>query len=523
MIRQVGTIHVFLRPSTHHTMSTTFHCFLRCAAFLFAASIIGFPESSNAQSPVKDDQSLVGNDIRHSSVEAHLRFLASDLLRGRDTPSPEQEIAGAYIESHFMRYGVQPMWPDGYRQRVELMNVIPADEGRMTLDGLELSSPEQFLQLSGGDVDLQGKAVFVDFGAEDDFKKSKVEGKIVVARAGQKGMTGAREMFIESREKARRAEEAGAIGLIELYSSPQVSWTILQFYLNTPRMSLSNGKEASAFPVFWLDDTGNDKLAKLSKIKGNARVETKGAVREETHAYNVVGWVEGTDPELKNEYVVYSAHYDHVGIGAPDAEGDSIYNGTRDNAIGTVTVLEAAASIARNPLRRSAIFALFTGEEKGLLGSEWFVKHPPVPLSQVVFNFNSDNAGYNDTTVATVVGLSRTSAESHIASACNTYGIEAINDPVPRQNLFDRSDQANFAREGVPAVMYSLGLTAFDDEIMKYYHRPGDTPDSVDYGYLFKFTQAYVLAARKIGNADIRPLWQEGDKYFEAGKTLYGH
>lgn len=421
-----------------------------------------------------------------------------------------------------MRHGVQPILPEGYRQKVELINVIPADEGKMTVGDMEFSSPEQFLQLSGGDIDLQGKAAFVDYGSEDDFKKGKVKGKIAIARAGKKGMTGAREMFIESREKTRRAQEAGAMGLIELYSSPQVSWTILQFYLNTPRMSVSDGEQASGFPVFWVDDAGNEKLEKFKKEKGEAQVKTKGAVRDETHAYNIVGWVEGTDPALKDEYVVYSAHYDHVGVGAPDAEGDSIYNGTRDNAIGTVTVLEAAASIARNPLRRSALFVLFTGEEKGLLGSEWFVKNPPVPLSQMVFNFNSDNAGYNDTTVATVIGLSRTSAESHISKACAAYGLEAINDPVPRQNLFDRSDQANFAREGVPAVMYSLGLTAFDDEIMKYYHRPADTPDSVDYDYLFKFTQAYVLAARWIGNADERPTWKEGDKYYPAGKALYG-
>lgn len=259
-----------------------------------------------------------------------------------------------------------------------------------------------------------------------------------------------------------------------------------------------------------------------NKLKGNWSVQTTGADQQSLTSQNVLGWVEGTDPTLKDEFVIYSAHYDHVGVGVPDESGDSIYNGTRDNGIGTMTVLEAAAFIAAKPMKRSAMFVLFTGEEKGLLGSEWFVDHAPLPMEQVVFCFNSDNAGYNDTSIATVVGLSRTTAGTSISQACADYGIEAIDDPEPKQNFFDRSDQVNFARAGVPALMFSLGMRSMDEEMRKYYHRPADNPDSVDYEYLHRFTKAYVKAAVMIGNAVERPFWVAGDKYYEAGEQLYG-
>lgn len=483
----------------------------------------------------RSDADAVRNEVTQASVEAHVGFLASDLLRGRDTPSEGLQIAADYIASHFKRHGVLPAFPalqgsgaevqpwEGYKQPVDLVNVIPADEGEMRIGKREYAAPEQFLQTSGGDVSLSGNAVFLGYGTPEDFKKAKVKGKIVVTRGGVEGSADVRQMFIEGRRKKAMAREAGAAGLIELYNSPQTRWTVIQFYLNTPRMAVDEGAEDGGdFPVFWLEDTGNEQLKYLSDYKGKIDISVRGAVRETLQSENVIGFVPGTDPDLKNEYIVYSAHYDHVGIGVPDAEGDSIYNGTRDNAIGTATVLEAAASIAKRPLKRSALFVLFTGEEKGLLGSEWFVKHSPVPLKKIVFNFNSDNAGYNNTDIAMVIGLERTSAGPVISEACAEFGLEAIRDPMPRQNLFDRSDQVNFAKAGIPALMYSLGATAFDDEIIKYYHRPADNPDSVDYEYLHRFTKAYVLAGRRLGNAPERPYWTEGDKYFSAGEELYG-
>jgi Zn-dependent M28 family amino/carboxypeptidase len=237
---------------------------------------------------------------------------------------------------------------------------------------------------------------------------------------------------------------------------------------------------------------------------------------------NVVGMVEGTDPTLKNEFIIYSAHYDHNGVGEPNQDGDSIYNGARDNAVGVVTVMSAAENIALYPTKRSALFILFTGEEKGLLGSSYYVQNPLIPLNQMVYCFNSDNGGYNDTSLTTIIGLERTTAAKHIKVASTAFGLTAIDDPAGEQGLFDRSDNVNFAKVGIPAPTFSMGFTAFDEEIFKYYHQTADNPGSMDYDYLTKFFGAYVLSCRLIANDPITPFWVEGDKYHPAGTSLYG-
>jgi Zn-dependent M28 family amino/carboxypeptidase len=139
----------------------------------------------------------------------------------------------------------------------------------------------------------------------------------------------------------------------------------------------------------------------------------------------------------------------------------------------------------------------------------------------MVYCFNSDNGGYNDTSLTTIVGLGRTTAEQHIVDASAAFGLKAIDDPAGEQGLFDRSDNVNFAKKGVPAPTFSMGFTAFDDEIFKYYHQTRDNPESIDYDYLEKFFSAYVMSCRLIANDAKTPFWVKGDKYYEAGKSLY--
>lgn len=269
------------------------------------------------------------------------------------------------------------------------------------------------------------------------------------------------------------------------------------------------------------------KGALVTAIETNAKnsitLQLGSMEKEAVVSNNVIGVIEGTDPKLKNEYIIYSAHYDHVGVGEPDETGDTIYNGARDNAVGTVTVLSMAQNLAKYPTKRSALFILFTGEEKGLLGSKYYVENPVLPLKNMVYCFNSDNAGYNDTSSATIVGLARTTASQHIKEAASTFGLTAIDDPAPEQGLFDRSDNVHFARKGIPAPTFSLGFTAFNGDVTKYYHRPGDEADSLDYDYLLQFFQSYVMSGRNIGNATETPFWTKGDKYEDAGKALYGN
>jgi Zn-dependent M28 family amino/carboxypeptidase len=257
------------------------------------------------------------------------------------------------------------------------------------------------------------------------------------------------------------------------------------------------------------------------KLK-SAVVAVDGKVNTPVEGKNVLAWIEGTDPELKKEFILLSAHYDHVGVGAPDAEGDSIYNGARDNAVGTVAVINAAKYFAQNPPKRSIIFALWTAAEKGLLGSGFFANNPLIPLNQIVYNLNIDNAGYNDTSIITVIGLGRTSADFMIEEAVAEFGLTAKADPSPEQGLYDRSDNVNFARKGIPAPSFTLGFTAFDDKINQYYHKAADEVDSFDLEYAQIYWKSYILSAQKIANWSQRPKWAEGDKYEEVSKELYG-
>ena len=181
-----------------------------------------------------------------------------------------------------------------------------------------------------------------------------------------------------------------------------------------------------------------------------------------------------------------------------------------------------AENIGKHPTKRSAIFIFFTAEEKGLLGSRYYVEHPVLPLKEIVYGFNTDGGGYNNTELATIIGLSRTTAEKHIVNGAAAFGLKAIDDPAPEQGLFDRSDNVNFAKKGIPAPTYSTGFDAFDDEINKYYHQAGDEADSLDYEYLYKFFQGYAYSGRLIANDPVRPYWVKGDVYEAAGDALYG-
>jgi Zn-dependent M28 family amino/carboxypeptidase len=201
---------------------------------------------------------------------------------------------------------------------------------------------------------------------------------------------------------------------------------------------------------------------------------------------------------------------------------DSIYNGARDNAIGVAAILAAAQSLAETPAKRSILLLACTGEEKGLLGSKWYAEHPPVLLKQIVYNLNIDGGGYNDITKVAVLGLTRTTAEQQISSSAQAFGLEAIADPAPEENLFDRSDNVSFAAKGIPAPTYSPGMTSFDDEILKYYHQVTDNAETLDFDYLAKYFLSYALLVRRVANMDETPFWTPGDKYEEAGKKLYG-
>lgn len=471
----------------------------------------------------QNDKKLTDATLNKLKIKAHMSFLASDELRGRGTPSPEQRIAARYLVTQLQGYGVKPLaaYPD-YLQPVNMKKQKPPTKVNIAYGGKTFEIKKNNLLIDGGNISLNEEAVFVNFGTKEDFAKVDVKGKIVLAICGDGKAVRPRQWFSYSAKKRKMAKEKGAVGFIEFYRNQQLPWKILIRYLGRERLGLDNSKGKTALPHIWMNDPNYAEVdAWKKKNKNQVKITIEGANIKRFSTYNVVGYVEGSDPKLKEEYVVYSAHYDHVGIGRPNAKGDSIYNGARDNAVGTVTVLSVAENFAKYPTKRSALFIMFTGEEKGLLGSQWYASHSPIALDKLVYCFNSDNGGYNDTSVATIIGLNRTTADVYIKKACQAFGLKAIDDPAPEQGLFDRSDNVSFARKGIPAPTYSLGFKAFDAEINKYYHQPGDQADNLDYDYLFKFFGSYIYSSRLIGNASTRPFWKPGDKYYKAGKALY--
>ncbi len=469
------------------------------------------------------DQDLTEETVDVSTIKGHIYYLASDEMAGRNTPSPELNIAARYLATSMMRYGVKPVpGLEEYFQPVPMKKITPPQSGTISFAAEQMDYKKDFILLKGADIDTEAEVLFLNRGTAEDFAGTDVTGKIVVVIAGYEGQDNPQQWFFSGDEKQKLAKEKGATALIELYSSVQLPWNFLTGYFTRPQTVVDDSK-GEAFPYIWLNAANPDAIAKLKAGNGlKAQLKVEGITEEVLKTYNVVGMVEGTDPVLKNEYIIYSAHYDHVGIGRADAKGDTIYNGARDNAVGSVTVLSAAENLAKYPTKRSAIFIFFTGEEKGLLGSAYYADNPAIPLDKVVYCFNSDNGGYNDTSRATIIGLTRTGAQPLIEKACMAFGLDAAEDAAPEEGLFDRSDNVNFAKKGVPAPTFSLGFTAFDDEINKYYHQPGDEPATLDYAYLTKFFKAYVYSCRLIGNTNTSVFWNEGDKYYDAGKGLYG-
>jgi len=301
---------------------------------------------------------------------------------------------------------------------------------------------------------------------------------------------------------------------------PGVPWQALVNFVSADRM-VTKKEQVNTFPHMLMKNTevaSIKALLETKKAKGKLLVNTPAP--QAVRAKNVLGIIEGTDAVLKNEWIAITAHYDHVGV-KKNATADSIFNGARDNAIGTVALLETAKFFNKNPPKRSILLLAVTGEEMGLLGSEWYSNHPLVPLNQTVFDFNCDGAGYNDTTIATLIDLNRTTADGWLHKACQAYGLVLKGDPAPVQNLYERSDNLNFAIKGIPAVNFSPGVKAFDQELFKYYHQPADEVSSLDMKYLEKFYRSFVYAAYLIANAAERPMWKNGDRFEEAGKNLY--
>ncbi len=472
----------------------------------------------------QDNKTRIENSFNEKEAISSFRFLASDELMGRDPIRPEIDVASRYIAEQFWKYGAKEFeGANGYYQNIPFRLSGPPQTGILRLGEQTFTQGDDILVLDGEDFTGSHEIIVLGYGLESDYEGKDVKGKIVVTNIGEPGKLGPADLFSGGRKKLALAKERGALGLIEIFNVPTLPWQMATNFLNRAQLTIDASSDEMSIPYLWLKDPKNVLINAIGKGEyKTAEIKIQGKVNRSITGKNVIGFIEGTDPVLKDEFVMLSAHYDHIGVGKPNAEGDSIYNGARDNAVGTVAIMKAAKYFAEHPPKRSIIFCAWTAEEKGLLGSAYFADNPLIPLNKVIYNLNIDNGGYNDTSIITVVGFGRTSVDSLIAEATEVFGLKTIADPSPEQGLYDRSDNVNFARKGIPSPTFSLGFTAFDDEITRHYHQPSDEVDNFDLEYAVKYWKSYILTAEKIANHPERPQWKKGDKYEQAAKNLYG-
>lgn len=487
-----------------------------------------YPDWGYAQSDQPESR------LRVKEVAAHMNFLAADELKGRRTGSEGIMIAAKYLQAQYASFGLEfAPGMDSWCQDVPYVEVTPPESGSLSYGEGFFEHGKDMLFLSSPELDLsKQKYVFVGYGTktdeQNDYEGLDVNGKVVITYLGLPGEEDPGGVIGSVSDKRKWAKEEGAIGLIELYRL-RFPWGFAKRYFGSPRISLDESAEDDNPDFFygWIQDNqGKIGAYFLENNEGKMNLTCSGSDKRTFSSPNVIGYLEGSDPELKEEVIVVSAHYDHVGVGEQGGgrytKEDSIFNGARDNAFGTVAVLSAAKSFAQNPPARSVLFIALSGEEIGLLGSRYYAAHPVYPLNKTIFNVNTDGAGYAVTNAVSVIGYGRTSMDDQIDAGAQAFNMDVIANPAPEQGLFDRSDNVNFAAKGVPAINVAPGLQSFNREISKYYHQVTDNPETVDMDYLLVYCQTVTHIARLIANIPERPVWMEGDKYEPAAKALYG-
>ncbi len=456
--------------------------------------------------------------VTRAQVEAQVRFLASDELQGRAAGTPGNQAAARYIAEQFRLNGASPV-PSAtdFMQPFTMEKIWPPKEQDLSVAGKRL---EDFLLLSGGGVDLSSEAVDAGYGLETPggAQPRDLAGKVAVVRYGD-GQDG--NGYRAMREKEKLLSERGAAAILELYSGDQ--WEMFRRFGGRAQMQLVSGNTESSkgrpeVAHLLVKDSGGELLKTIEAGSGvEVRVVLSKRQRETVKTENVAGILEGRDPVLKKQWVALTAHFDHLGSGRdlPGAtDEDQIFNGARDNGMGTVALLTAAETLGKLHPARSVVLIALNGEELGLLGSRFYVEHPLIPLDDTVFVLNADGGGYEDTSLVTVLGLDRTSEGKQIRRACREFGLEAIPGGEELQHFFNQSDNLPFARKGIPAPTFSPGFRVFGAAIRRFYHQPADqADDNFDFDYLLHYSQAFALASRYIADDREAPRWTPGDEY----------
>jgi len=506
---------------------------------------------------------------------SHIEFLAADALEGRNVGMPGFEKAAAYVEGQFKDVGLKPGGVSGFRQPVKFeARLLVPEQSTLALarDGQEepLTMGEDASLSARGELDgsVEAPMVFVGYGLSipeakwDDLAGLDLRGKVAVyvnVPAPADVSDNVRSHVGSAGERWAVLKKAGAIGIATLPNPRPPAGTTPDA---APAAGGGGGRGAAQAPqptIVLADRDLQEQAGQAVSIaitrrgaekflagsghtideinqlivdkKPLPRFPLAGTLRahaalkrEPIDSANVVGVLEGSDPRLKNEYVVMSAHLDHVGVGRP-VNGDNIYNGAMDDASGVASLIEVArlAKESGTAPKRSIVFVAVTAEEKGLLGSKYFAAHPTVPSDRIVADINLDMfLPLYPLKVIEVQGLTESSLGDTVRAAAKELGVDVQTDREPEQNRFIRSDQYSFIRSGVPALAFKFGYefgspqeTIRSTWVRDIYHKPNDdAKQTVDVEAAAKFNRVILNLLQRVANDQTRPSWK-ADSFFK--------
>ncbi|HEV7519277.1 MAG TPA: M28 family metallopeptidase [Thermoanaerobaculia bacterium] len=549
------------------------------AVLLLAAAQAPAPAAKSAASapaalPMPAGAERAARAITRGSLEAPIRYLADDLLEGRGPASRGDELARLYLQTTLELLGFQPGGPNGaWQQPFEIVGVaatLPETwDFKAGGESVALKRSEEYMAASGVQNEKaaidNAPLVFVGYGIQapeyqwDDFKGADVRGKVLVMLNNDPDwdpkLFGGKGRLYYGRwtYKYESAARQGAAGAIIIHTTPSAGypWQVVQTSWNGEKFDLPADPGQPQIQVKgWTTEPAMRRLLQaagqdLDQLVAQARsrdfkpvplgLTTSLALSNKINRVktaNVAGLLPGSDPKLKDEVVIYTAHHDHLGIGKPDAAGDRIYNGALDNATGDAQLLAIAKAFAALPERpRRSVLILFVAcEEQNLLGSRQYAEHPTFPPGKIAANINYDGGNVlGRTSDLTSIGFGKTSIDRIIQTLAARQGRTVEADQFPDRGFFYRSDQFNFAKIGVPALYLKSGThyrghdqewgkaQANDYETHRY-HQPSDQFDPKwTYDGMIEDAQVGFYAGLTIAHNPILPVWNRGDE-FEAAR-----
>jgi len=509
--------------------------------------------------------------ISGEKIRAHVKYLSSDDLEGRGVGTRGGRLATEYIASQLQAEGVKPGGDHGsYFQRVPLVGVTTLHTATLTIAGKRGRSVLRYDRDFVGAPQAQtprdnfnAEAVFVGHGIAapeygwDDYKGVDVKGKVVVFFTNEPPSTdptffGGRALTYYGRwtYKFEEATRRGAVAALIIHTTPTAGygWGVVRSSGSGEHSeeALNPGQRALKF-AGWVTQSAGAKLVAstgktvdqlltlanqksfrpmlLGRITGRIPVKLR-----QIESRNVIGRVEGSDPSLAPQAVIFTAHWDHFGIGVP-VNGDRIYNGAVDNATGCGMVLDIArvwAALPKKP-KRSALFLFVTAEESGLLGSDYYGKHPTAPAGKTALDINFDAFfPFGKTRDVSVTGAERTTLWPMIQRDAQAMHLEIKPDSEPEQGHYYRSDHFSLARVGVPAFSISAGTeylgkpadfgsTAFEQYNNEHYHQPSDEyRDDWNFGSMVQMAEFGLRVGMDAANIPKLPTWKPGDEFLKA-------